>query len=316
VVRPFTARTAFRRSIETPQYQQAIGCILAKHRAVFAANPAAALGARELALERVARIYSESMRRRVAGLAEIEDLRQRAERLSATLLPESPSAVAWGGLRRVSPLSLHWGFDRGTPIDRHYIEAFLAKHAADIRGVVLEVKDDGYTRRFGGVRVERVDVLDADARNGAATIVADLRCASNIPSDTYDCLVVTQTLHVIDDMPAAVSECHRVLRSGGVLLATLPCTSRIADPRDGSDCWRLTAGGARWLFSRSFDARALEVSTRGSVLTSVAFLHGISAEELDPHELAFDDPLFPLVVLVRAVKQPAAVKGSIAWQAE
>ena len=33
------------------------------------------------------------------------------------------------------------GRDRGTPIDRHYIERFLDEHRADIRGRVLEVRD-------------------------------------------------------------------------------------------------------------------------------------------------------------------------------
>ena len=47
-------------------------------------------------------------------------------------------------------LSRDFGFDRGTPIDRYYIESFLSTHASDIRGHVLEVADNTYTRRFGG----------------------------------------------------------------------------------------------------------------------------------------------------------------------
>ena len=50
---------------------------------------------------------------------------------------------------RTQPLSRHWGFDRGTPVDRWYIERWLAGQARDIRGSVLEVKDSGYTTRFG-----------------------------------------------------------------------------------------------------------------------------------------------------------------------
>lgn len=58
------------------------------------------------------------------------------------------------------PLTSDWGFSRGLPVDRPYIEAFLERHAADIRGRVLEVGDDSYTRRFGGERVTQRDVLD------------------------------------------------------------------------------------------------------------------------------------------------------------
>src|SRR2546430_15816546 len=55
----------------------------------------------------------------------------------------------WGNLRRLEPLSETFGWDRGTPIDRVYIEQFLSSHAADIDGRVLEVKDARYTERFG-----------------------------------------------------------------------------------------------------------------------------------------------------------------------
>jgi hypothetical protein len=58
--------------------------------------------------------------------------------------------VRFGNLRRVTPLSQEFGFDRGLPIDRYYIENFLAHHAEDIRGHVLEVRDATYTQRFGG----------------------------------------------------------------------------------------------------------------------------------------------------------------------
>jgi hypothetical protein len=115
-------------------------------------------------------------------------------------------------LRRTTPISPTWGLDRGTPIDRHYIEQFLDAHRANIRGRVLEVRDAGYATRFGGSAVTHCDVIDIDASNSRATIVADLRNASALPSDTYDCLVVTQTLHLVDDISAAIRECMRLLR--------------------------------------------------------------------------------------------------------
>jgi len=47
------------------------------------------------------------------------------------------------------PISDCYGYDRGTPVDRIYIEAFLDRHCDDIRGHGAEVKTDGYLRRFG-----------------------------------------------------------------------------------------------------------------------------------------------------------------------
>src|SRR5687767_2014936 len=100
--------------------------------------------------------------------------------------------VRFGSLRRVNPISRHFGFDRGQPVDRHYIEGFLARNATDVRGRVVEVGDDSYTRRFGAGRVTRSDVLHVSADNPQATIVADLANAEHVPSDTFDCVIVTQ----------------------------------------------------------------------------------------------------------------------------
>ena len=32
----------------------------------------------------------------------------------------------WGNLRRLRPFSVYYGFDRGTPVDRYYLDRFLA----------------------------------------------------------------------------------------------------------------------------------------------------------------------------------------------
>src|SRR5262249_6056962 len=67
--------------------------------------------------------------------------------------------VRFGSFRRVTPISREFGFDRGLPVDRYYIEQFLSVHADDIRNRVLEIGDDTYMRRFGGSRVTKGDVL-------------------------------------------------------------------------------------------------------------------------------------------------------------
>jgi hypothetical protein len=210
---------------------------------------------------------------------------------------------AWlGTLRRTTPLSDEWGIDRGTPIDRHYIERFLAEHRSDIRGIVLEVRDGSYTGRFGR-EVARCDVLDIDPANPQATIVADLAAADVVPAETFDCFVLTQTLQFIYDTQGAIGHARRILRTGGVLLATVPAVSRVA-PRRGrdTDCWRFTALACSRLFGDVFGARNVTVRAYGNVLTGIGFLAGIAAEELTARELAEDDPYFPLVVTVRAVK--------------
>ncbi len=96
---------------------------------------------------------------------------------------------------------------------------------------MLEVRDSTYTRRFGDDRVTASDVIDLDPTNALATIVADLRRAESVPTATYDCIILTQTLQFIDEVPAALAECARILRPGGVLLATAPSVIRVDDER-------------------------------------------------------------------------------------
>lgn len=206
-----------------------------------------------------------------------------------------------GTLRRARPLSDHWGFDRGTPVDRVYIERFLATHAADVRGRALEVMSADYVRRFGGARVTRADVLDVDPANPHATVVADLAAADAVPGGRFDCFVLTQTLQLVYDVHAAVRHAHRLLAPGGVLLATVPAVSRVATGA-APDYWRLTAPACERLFGDAFGAGRVAVRAHGNVLTAVAFLAGIAGEELAPGDFETDDPDFPVLVTVRAVK--------------
>ena len=144
------------------------------------------------------------------------------------------------------------GLDRGLPIDRYYIEGFFAAHSLDIRGRVLEMGDSSYTGKFGGDRVTRSDVLSYVPGNSKANIVADLTCAPQISSDIFDCIIFTQTLQFIYDVRAALANLYRILKPGGVLLATSTVIAQIAR-RQGIDpwgeYWRFTAQGAGRLFS-------------------------------------------------------------------
>lgn len=215
-------------------------------------------------------------------------------------LVAAPSLVLH--LARGRPVSHRWGYDRGLPIDRYYIERFLAEHRADIAGRVLEVKSDDYVRQFGD-GVTHVDVLDVDSGNAKATIVADLAAADTMPDETFDCFVLTQTLQYIFDVGAALRHARRILRPGGVLLATVPSVTRVTtESTDLHDYWRFTTESCTELVRREFGDRAPLIRAYGNVLTCTAFLAGLAVEELPRSRLDLHDPAFPLVVAARAVK--------------
>jgi SAM-dependent methyltransferase len=217
------------------------------------------------------------------------------------------STLDLGDLRRVTPVDARFGEGRGQPVDRHYIERFLRAHARDVRGRVLEVGGRDYTRRYGGERVTRADALDADARHPRATMDANLADAQNLPSDSYDCVICTHTLSYIYAVQRAVGTIHRILRPGGVLLATVPGISQISpyDRDRWGEYWRFTSQSLRRLLADAFEPEHVSVETFGNVLASTALLQGLAVEDLRPEELDHHDQRYEMLIAGRAAKQPA-----------
>jgi SAM-dependent methyltransferase len=204
----------------------------------------------------------------------------------------------------VEPLSRAFGGDRGLPLDRYYIEGFLGHHAADVRGRVAEIGDSVYTHRFGGHRVMRSDIVDTpDSANPHATVRVDLQQEGAMEPHRFDCMIVTQTLHMIYDIRGAVASIHRALAPGGVVLATVPGITAI-DAVDGPEkwFWAMTQSAARRLFEEKFGTAGVQVEQFGNVLSATAFLQGLAFEEVDRRSLDVVDPLYPVITGIRAVK--------------
>ena len=213
--------------------------------------------------------------------------------------------VRFGNLRRLEPFGRNYGYDRGRPIDRYYVEHFLAAHAADVRGRVLEIGDDSYTRMFGGDQVTAVDVLDVSEGNPGATIVADLTSAPHIPDNRFDCIIIAETLQLIYDIPAALRTLDRILKPGGVLLATFPGMSQFTrhDAVEWTYYWGLTSHSARLLFTDAFTTADVEIQAFGNVLASAAFLFALCERDLREHELDHVDPDYELEITARVVQR-------------
>ncbi|HTO11120.1 MAG TPA: glycosyltransferase, partial [Candidatus Binatia bacterium] len=272
-------------------YAGAMRAIYLKHAPAVAANARSILLARESALLEQ-RAHRDHLARRRQGLEqELAGLRSQIAAAAGALRQRGREPVEWGDLARLTPLSPFWGVERGRPLDRPLLEGFLERHREDIRGRVLEVKDPGYTEMFGGDRVSRSDVLDIDPTNPRATIVADLARAEAIPSETYDCVILTQTLALVYDVRAALGHAVRVLKPGGVLLCTLGAVGRV-DPESGADgdFWRFTEASVRRLLAEHLPAEAFEVTPVGNVHLCAAFLYGLSLDETTAAARDVTDP--------------------------
>lgn len=214
--------------------------------------------------------------------------------------------VQFGDLYRLAPISSSFGFDRGTPIDRYYIEGFLARHCADIHGRVLEIGDDAYCKRFGGARILRQDVLHVHSGNPRATIVGDMAEPGVLPDEAFDCMVVTQTLQLVYDVRAAVQNMYRALRPNGILLVTTPGISQIERGEWGKSWyWSFTSESAQRLFGGVFGPDCVDLHVYGNVLAATAFLQGIALEEVQTADLDVPDAAYPITIAVRARKASA-----------
>ncbi len=202
--------------------------------------------------------------------------------------------------RSLRPVSKLYGFDRGTPIDRYYIEKFLENNKVLIYGRCLEIHDNFYTKKFGEERVTVSDVLDINPDNFQANIHGDLRNLSNIENETYDCLIVTHTLGIIDDYNSVVKECYRILKKGGYLLLTSSFIGPLYDKEN--TFWKFTPKSLDYIFSKIFLNSKAEITTYGNVLVCQCFLAGFSLEELKREELEYNDSNFPLVVCLKVRK--------------
>ena len=208
-----------------------------------------------------------------------------------------------GDFTTTKPFSTNFGYDRGGPVDRYYIENFLEKNAKCIKGRVLEIGDNEYTLRFGGDKVTKSDVLHVEDNNPKATFVGDLSNAPHLPDDSFDCIVLTQTLHLIYNSVDALRTCYRILKPGGVLLLTSPGITHI-DQGDWRDYWywSFTEAVLKRMCSEVFPEGSVITETHGNVMVATAFLWGMGQPELKKEELDAHDPHYQVIITVAATK--------------
>lgn len=212
--------------------------------------------------------------------------------------------VRKGDFKSLQPFSKEFGFDRdGGPIDRYYIHKFLKEEEASVRGRVLEIEDNEYTRMYGGSKVTQSDILHINDSNPRATIVGDLTNLPQVQDNRFDCIILTQTLHLIYDFHAALATCYRILKPGGTLLLTSPGIT----PMDQLEWyniwyWSFTKPSLEKLFSTCFQKEKTTVQSYGNVFIASAFLYGMSLNEVREDELLHQDQHYPVILTVKATK--------------
>jgi len=220
------------------------------------------------------------------------------------MLLRRKTPISFSDFNRNTPVSRVFGLDRGTSIDRYYIEKFLHKKDGLIRGRVLEVAENHYSKLYGGNKVEAFEVLHATPDNKKATIIGDLTDISSLPENRVDCFICTQTFNFIYDVQSAIAGAHYLLKPGGVLLATVAGISQISryDMDRWGDYWRFTTASAKKLFEPVFKG-GVEIESYGNVLAATAFLQGVAVEDLPNRPLLDEnDPDYQMLIAIVARK--------------
>ncbi|MDO6391763.1 glycosyltransferase [Pontibacter sp. BT731] len=212
--------------------------------------------------------------------------------------------IILGDFDRTTPFSMYFGYDRGGPIDRFYIENFLEKEATHIKGRILEIGDNTYSKRYGADRITQSDILHVDNSNEQATFVGDISNAPHLPNNTFDCIILTQTLHLVYNFKEALSTCYRILKPGGTLLLTVPGITPIShDEWEDTWYWSFTDKALLRVMKELFPRSETEINTYGNVLSATAFLYGMGVNEVPREKLNYHDPHYQVIVTVRSIKK-------------
>ena len=146
---------------------------------------------------------------------------------------------------------------------RSYIEQFLNAYQGHVRGKCVEFNPAVYREMF----INKPDVSSYDVWNLSpgrnVTVVADLQNAANIPSEYFDTIICTHVLSAVKDVWKAAAELRRVLKTGGLVLFTVPSILQQYAP-DPKDYWRMTQDSVRDLFG---DFSRCEVHSLGNSAT-------------------------------------------------
>lgn len=211
-----------------------------------------------------------------------------------------------GDLGKSQPLLRAPGGPQGLWVDQHYKAAFLADQAHYVRGRVLLVDRPESWQEHVGSRIDDVQLLAPELELNEDGLLEDLAFAEDLGENRFDCILMFQTLHRVYDLPGAIYTLYRLLAPGGVLLVTLPGIGLVKQsPESEEGYWAFTEYSARQLFGCVFPADMRRVEAQGNVLAAQALLHGIPAACLQAEELEVNDPQYPLVITVRAMKPHA-----------
>ncbi|MFE0258268.1 class I SAM-dependent methyltransferase [Streptomyces sp. NPDC059010] len=205
--------------------------------------------------------------------------------------------IDWGQLRRLIPICPAFGMSRGTPIDRHYLNQFIAEIHDFVQGDVVEIGGlDSNGGAYGFTRASKYRGLDIREAPGVS-LVGDAADPGIIPADSLDTIIAFNVLEHTARPWQVVDNMRQWLRPGGTACCMVPSAQRLHSAPE--DYWRPLPAALREMFSAWSEQT---VHQYGNPLSVIASLMGIAAEELDALELSSYHPDYPVATCIVARK--------------
>ena len=195
-------------------------------------------------------------------------------------------------------ISEQFATERGTPIDRFYIDDFLRDNSNYIIGTVLEIEDNIYTMKYGGNKVKKTLIMDVDSKDEKIDFNCNLESGEGIQEAIADCFICTQTLMYIYDLNSAAKNILRLLKPGGIALITcsgLSQNSRRCMENYGA-YWGFNEVSLRRIFEDKEHANIIKTGIYGNIKTVTAHLNGLCIEDLKVSDFEKKDVCYPLIV--------------------
>ncbi len=217
------------------------------------------------------------------------------------LLPDNIRVLS---LMNLLPVSKTYGADRGGSIVRYYIDDYLSENQQAIKGDILEIGDDHYTKRFmktgdkSFVMKFAPTVQDSDYCFSGNLINGD-----GFNDRKFDCIIMTQVLNFVENIEKTPEIVINALKPGGCALITVSGITPIcrADMEDYGQYWCFTDRSIKNMFERS-DVEC-SVITYGNLKSSCLFLAGMGCDDISREELDYRDVDYQLVIAVKIMKK-------------
>lgn len=155
---------------------------------------------------------------------------------------------------------------------RSNVSKFISKSAQkfDKKGIdILDIAPQVHEGARAYFKKGTVSTFDLD-KSSKATYIGDITKHNKVLRDNYfDIVVCTEVLeHTLNPFDAT-NEMYRILKPGGLLLASVPFNFRIHGPLP--DCWRFSEHGLRELFKKFKDIQIHELASKDRDLMPVHY---------------------------------------------